>query len=175
MGRIAGLLAGSLVALALVAGSGCSSGEQGATTATLEPRELSAIYADILTQRDRAQKAIAKGTAMWHDDCAEVSAAAGQLEALITELQRRAAAMPEIGERMRGIDSHIGLTLGVIANLRENAVGEVVGMLPGAMIQLDAFLRSLEAFFTPEQIGTESVTARPGFNPNPPPPPPSPI
>lgn len=176
MRRIAGSLATSLVALALIAGTGCSgSGDDGAKPATVQAREMPAIYADILTQRDRAQKAIAKGTDMWHEDCAEVAAASAQLETLLTELQQRAAAMPELGDRARGIDSHVGLTLGVISTLRENAVQEIVGMLPGSMIQLDAYLRGLESYFTPEQIGGESVTARPGFNPNPPPPPLSPV
>jgi hypothetical protein len=176
MRRIAGSLARSLAVLALVVATGCSgSGEEGAKTATVQARELPAIYSDILDARDRAHKAIAKGTDMWHEDCAEVSAATGQLETLLTEVQQRASQMPELGTAITGLESHIGLTLGVVTMMRENAVQEVVGMLPGNMIQLDAFLRGLETHFTPEQIGGKSVTTRPGFNPNPPPPPPSPI
>jgi hypothetical protein len=175
MNRIAGSVARSLVVLALVAGAGCSGSDEAAKPGTVQARDLPAIYADVLTQRDRVHKAIAKGTEMWHEDCAEVSAGAGQLETLLTELQARAAAMPEFGEKVRGIDSHLGLTLGVVTTMRDHALQEVVGMLPGSMIQLDAFLRGLESHFTPEQLGGQSVTERPGFNPNPPPPPPSPI
>jgi len=47
--------------------------------------------------------------------------------------------------------------------------------LPGGMIQLDAYLRGLESHFTPEQLGGQSVTTRPGFNPEPPAPPLSPV
>jgi hypothetical protein len=112
---------------------------------------------------------------MWHEDCAEVSAGASQLETLLTELQIRVAQEQTFGDAARGIDSHVGLTLGVVTTLRDNAVQEVVGMLPGGMIQLDAFLRGLESHFTPDQLGGQSVTTRPGFNPNPPPAPPSPV
>jgi hypothetical protein len=168
-------IAGSLVVLGLFF-AGCSgSGEEAAKSGVVEPRELSVIYGDVLKQRDRIEKAIGKGSEMWHEDCAEVASASAELETLMTEVLMRATQMPELGEAIRGVESHVGLTMGVIANLRETAVQEVVGMLPGGMIQLDAFLRGLETHFTPEQLGGQSVTTRPNFNPEPPAPPHSPV
>lgn len=175
MRRTAGSLATPLIVLALIAGTGCSGSEEGAKTATVQPRSAAAAYGDILAQRDRAQKAISKGTEMWHEDCAEVAGASAQLESLLTELQQRASETPALAGQQAGIHSHIGLTLGVVAQMRENAVQEIVGMLPGSMIQLDSFLRGLESYFPPDQLGGQSVTTRPGFNPNPPPPPLSPV
>lgn len=169
-------IAGSLVVLALVAATGCSrSSEDGARPASVQARDIRAIYADILAQRDRVRKATSKGTEMWHEDCAEVSAAAAELETLLAELQQRAAATPELAGQMTGLESHVGLTLGVLTSLRDNAAQEVVGMLPPSANQLDAYLRGLESHFTPEQLGGESIENRPGFDPSPPAAPLSPV
>ena len=63
-------IAGSLVVLALVFAAGaCSDSNDGTgKIGTVAARELPTVYGDILTQRDRAQKAIAKGTEMWHEE-----------------------------------------------------------------------------------------------------------
>ena len=169
-------IAGSWIVLGLILTAGCSgSGEKGGAAGVVQARELPAIYGDILTQRDRIQKAIGKSPDMWHEDCAEVAAGASELENLLTELMQRTTQMPELGEAATGVQSHVGLTLGVIAAMRDNAIQEIVGMLPGSMIQLDAYLRGLESHFTPEQLGGQSVTTRPNFNPEPPPPALSPV
>lgn len=169
-------IAASLVLLALALGAGCSgSGDESKKSETIEAREVPAIYADILAQRDLIHAAISKGTAMWHEDCAQVVAAANELNDLFLELQKRAATLPSLDERRRGFESHAGLTLGLVATMEERARGEIVGALPALMIELDRFLLGLEHYFTPEQLGGRAVAQQPGFNPNRPPPPPSPI
>jgi hypothetical protein len=167
---------GSWLVLGLLCAAGCSgSGDDAKGPGVVEARDVQAIYADMLTQRDRIQKAIGKGTEMWHEDCAEAAAGAAELETLMTELLQRTSQMPELADAARGVQSHVGLMLGVITTLRDHAVQEVVGMLPGSMIQLDAYMRGLESLFTPEQLGGQSVTTHPNFNPEPPKPPLSPV
>jgi hypothetical protein len=160
----------AVLALALCLGAGCSGSESektgsAADGSTIQARELSALWADILAQRDRIQVATAKKHQMWHEECAEVSSAAAELEKLATEMNARVAEMPSLGERRNGVLSLVENFEGLIEKLRVAAIHEVVGELPGMMISLDAYLRGLEGHFTPQEIGSESVANRPGFNP----------
>lgn len=170
----------AILALSLCLTAGCwrSDSEKSGSAAdadTVQARELSAIWADILTQRDRIQAATAKKHEMWHEECAAVSSAAAELEKLATEMNGRIARMSALGERKNGIQSVVGNLEGLIEKLRSAAIHEVVGEMPNLMISLDASLRGLEGHFTPQEIGGESVANRPGFNPVQPPPPASPI
>jgi hypothetical protein len=171
---------GSLMALALAFGSGCSESDEAAGGASakgaaIQARSLPAIWADILAQRDRVQAAVSKGTDMWHEDCAEVSSAATVLEALSLELIQGVADLPSVEDRRKSIQTLIGFLQTTIVTLRSDAIDETVGELPGVMIGFDALLQNFENHFTRDEIGSESVTSHPGFNPFYPAPPPSPI
>ena len=160
---------GSLLVLALGSAVGCSKSNEtpaggSAESATVQPRALPAIWADILAQRDRVHAAVSKGTDMWHEDCAEVSSAAAAMDALLVELNRRVAEEPSLEARRRHIDELVGYLQVTSSTLREKAVDEVVGPFPALMIGLDAVLKSVEGAFTSDEIGSESVVTRPGFN-----------
>lgn len=172
-------IAGSLMVLALAFGGGCSgpddSGGAAATGGAIEARAVSEIWADILTQRDRVQVAVAKGTEMWHEDCEEVASAAAALDALANELGKRVAETPSFESRRLGLQEVVGYLQVTATTLRTKAVEEIVGDLPAIMIGLDYLLQNMEGAFTREEIGSESIVKRPGFNPVRPPPPPSPV
>jgi len=171
---------GPLVALALVFVTGCSGSDDAGGSATgagasVGARNLPEIWADVLKQRDLIQVAISKGHEMWHEDCAAVSSGAGRLDELAVEMLERTRQMPSVEDRRRGIESVMGHFQAVISQMRNEALQENVGEMPGMIISLDAFLRGIENHFTPEEIGSDSVATHPNFNPVRPPPPPSPV
>ena len=169
-------IVGSLMALALIFATGCSDSEDAAGEgAVVQARSLPAIWADVLVQRDHVQAATSKGTDMWHEDCAAVSAATAKLDELAVEMLQRVGVMPSVADRRLGIQNLIGNYQGLLAKMRSDAIDEMVGTMPTLMISLDSFLRGIEGHFTPEEIGSESVASRPGFKTIQPPPPPSPI
>ena len=173
-------IVGSLVVLALTFGTGCSDSDKaggGASGegATVQARSLPAIWADILTQRDRVHAAVSKGTDMWHEDCAEVVSAAAALDALALELIQRVTVEPSVEDRRKGILNLLGYFQSAVAALRSAAIDEIVGTLPDVMIGTDALLQGIENTFTRDEIGSESVVTHPGFNPVHPPAMPSPI
>jgi len=173
-------IVGSLLVLALTFAVGCSksddkSGGAPAESATVQARSLPAIWSDVLKQRDRIQVATAKGTDMWHEDCAEVASAAGALDALVVELNRRIAEEPSLEARRRRIDEMVGYLQVTSTTLRSTAVDESIGPFPALMIGFDAVLKGVEDVFTKDEIGSESVVTHPGFNTVRPPLPPSPV
>jgi hypothetical protein len=173
-------IVGTLVVLALALGTGCSessdtpAGAAGGST-TVQARSLAAVWADVLTQRDRIHEAVSKGTDMWHEDCAQVSAATASLDSLAVELGKSVAVLPEGEARRTGVELLLGYLQATTSTMRAAAIEEQVGSLPGMMIGLDALLQGIESHLTPEELGSQSVVTRPGFNPVRPPPPPSPI
>ncbi len=168
-------IVGSLMVLALALGLGCSNSDQTSGGATIQSRPMPAIWADILTQRDLMQAAVSKGTDMWHEDCAQVSAAAAEIDKLAVELNQRVAEEASVADRRKGIENLIGYLQSAASTQRTAAIDEVIGSMPGVMIGIDALLQGLEKHFTRDEIGSESVVTRPGFNPVHPPPPPSPV
>jgi hypothetical protein len=173
-------IVGTLVALALAFGSGCSDSDPaagGAATksATVQPRSLPVVWLDILAQRDRIQVATAKGTDMWHEDCSEVSSAAAALDPLVIEFGKSVAVFPVGDLRRTGAELELGYLLSTTSTIRATAVEEQVGKLPALMIGLDAVLQGLESSVGTAELGGVSVLTRPGFNSVRPPPPPSPI
>ena len=170
---------GTLLLAALALG-GCSDSEPGAAEgaipgATVQPRKLSLVWLDILDQRDRIYAAVSKGTDMWHEDCAQVSAAAAVLDKLAVELGGSLGVIPAGDPRRGGVELMLGYLQTTAHSLRSAAIEEEVGALPATMIGLDALLQGIESHLTPEEIGHQSVTKRPGFNPVRPPPKASPI
>lgn len=160
--------AATVLALALTIFAGCSGSDDAngsADKTTIQARELPVIWAEVLIERDRIQAATAKGYDMWHDDCATVAAAASRLDTLATEMAQRVSEIPTLGDRRNGIQNLLGTFGAVINGLRTSAMQETVGDLPKLMLSLDAFLRGLEGHFTPDEIGSESVSTHPGFDP----------
>ena len=173
-------IAGMLVVVALAFGTGCSKSEQAAggassESATVQPRSIALVWGDILTQRDRIQAATAKGTDMWHEDCAQVSSAAAALDPLAIELGKSIAVLPPDDQRRKGVELLLGYLQATGSAMRGAAVEEQVGSLPGMMIGLDALLQGIESNLTRDELGSQSVVTRPGFNPVRPPPQPSPV
>ena len=168
----------ALLVLAISIGTGCSRSDDATgsvASSTIQARELPAIWADVLVERDRIQAATAKEHEMWHEDCATVADAAAKLEGLATEMALQIAVMPTIADRRVGIQRQMGNYQGLLRQLRGTAIQEIVGEMPNSMIALDAYLRGIEGQFTLAEIGGESVVTHPKFNPIKPPPPPSPI
>ena len=160
---------GSLLVLALAFAVGCSKSDETpggglGEGATVQARALPAIWAEILTQRDRVHAAVSKGTDMWHEDCAEVSSAAAAMDALVIELNRRVAEEPSLEARRKHIGELVGYLQVTNKALREKAIDEVIGPFPALMIGLDAVLQAVEDVFSRDEIGSESVVTRPGFN-----------
>lgn len=173
-------IVGTLVVVALALCSGCSDSDPAAggaagESATVQARSLPEVWLDILAQRDRIQAATSKGTDMWHDDCAQVSAAAAALDPLLVEFGKSVQVIPAGDERRTGAELLLGYLQATSATMRSAAIEEQVGSLPGMMIGLDALLQGLEASVGTAELGGVSVATRPGFNPTRPPPPPSPI
>jgi hypothetical protein len=170
-------IVGTLVVVALAFGSGCSDSDpaEGGESATVQARSMSEVWLDMLVQRDRIHAATSKGTDMWHEDCAEVSAAAAALDPLLVEFGKSVQVIPVGDERRIGAELLLGYLQATSSTMRSAAIEEQVGSLPGMMIGLDALLQGLEASVGTAELGGVSVATRPGFNPVRPPPPPSPI
>ncbi len=172
-------MVGALVVAALALGgcsdSGTTGGEPAAAVSTVQPRSVAVVWADILGQRDQIYSAVSKGTDMWHEDCAQVSAAAAAMDALAVELGKSIVVIPSSDPRRGGVELLLGYLQTTTSSLRSAAIEEHVGSLPAMMIGLDALLQGIESHLTREELGAESVVKRPGFNPVRPPPPPSPI
>lgn len=173
-------IVGALVVVALAFGSGCSDSDPAAGSApaestTVKPRSLPEVWLDILVQRDRIQSAVAKGTDMWHEDCAQVSAASAALDGLAVEFGKSVAVFPAGDQRRIGAELLMGYLQQTSATLRTTAIEEQIGSLPGMLIGLDALLKGIEATVGTADLGGVSAATRPGFNPVRPPAPPSPI
>jgi hypothetical protein len=166
----------SLLALALIVGTGCSRSDDAAKGAAgVQARNLPEIWADILKQRDLMEVAVSKGTDMWHEDCAAVAKVAVKLDELAIEMRERTRQMTSIEDRRRNVDTVLGVFQSLISQIHNHATQENVGEMSNLIISLDAVLRGVENNFSADEIGSESVATHPHFNPVKPPPPPSPI
>ncbi len=58
---------------------------------------------------------------------------------------------------------------GVTTKIRESALAEAPGQWVQLRFPLDQSLRAVESYFTPEELGGQSVAARPNFESKPPP------
>ncbi len=164
----------------LAFGSGCSDSDTAAGGAsnpatTVQARSIPLVWVDVLAQRDQIYGAVSKGTDMWHEDCAQVSAAAAAMDSLAVELGKSITSIPASDPRRGGVELLLGYLLSTTSALRSAAIEEEVGALPSMMIGLDALLQGIESHLTREELGSASVVTRPGFNPVRPPPAPSPI
>ncbi|MFI5315999.1 MAG: hypothetical protein ACHQ6T_09865 [Myxococcota bacterium] len=166
------------VSLMLVAalGGGCSRSRE-SKPPTPSARSLAAIWSDILAQRDAMHAIFTKDLELvTHEDCASVSAAARRIDELTSEFVNRVGATSAPGEgRLRALGDALGRVSAVLAKVRETALAEAPGAWVGLRFPLDQSLKGLESYFTADDLGNQSVTARPDFETSPPPPPFSPI
>jgi len=162
------------VALALVAG-GCSRSNQGKPAQGDAP--LPKIWGEILDQRDAIHRVfMIELEDVSHQDCADLSAAARHLDALTGELTGAIARMPNADSgKLRAVSDAVSRLSSVTNKIREQALAEAPGAFPEQRFPLDYALRDIERFFTVEDLGGQSVTARPGFETEPLPAPLSPI
>ena len=160
------------LSLALVAAlaAGCSrSGDPATKPAPVRP--LSAIWPDVLAQRDTIQTLLAKPLEeVTHDDCRALGAAARSVEELIGQILDYAPTAGEQNEgRLRAIGDMVIRMQGITGKIRESALAETPGEWVKLRYPLDQVLRAVESYFTPEEIGGQSVAARPDFETKPPP------
>jgi hypothetical protein len=161
------------LSLAAVLGSGCSRSRESkpAEATATKARSLAAIWADVITQRDVMHQIFVKKIEdVTHEDCAQLGAAARRLDALTTELTNHLGGMSgQDAGRLRQVGDVITRISAVINKIRDSALAESPGVWPQLRFPLDQSLRMFETYFSPADLGNESVTNRPGFETEPPP------
>jgi len=174
MNRSAARLSLSLVLIAALV-SACSRREEPAKPSV--HRELSAIWSDMLAQRDAIQKLLHRPIEeVTHEDCSALGAAARQIDQLTNDILAAVTDKHAGNEgQLRALGDVIIRLQAVTNKLRESALAEAPGQWPALAFPLDQTLRAVETYFTPEDLGGQSVAARPDFEKNPLPAPLSPI
>jgi hypothetical protein len=161
------------LSLAAVLGSGCSRSRESkpAEATPAKARSLAAIWADVLTQRDVMHQIFMKKLEdVTHEDCSELGVAARRLDTLTTELTNQLGGMSgQDAGRLRQIGDVITRISAVINKIRDSALAESPGAWPQLRFPLDQSLRLFESYFSVADLGSESVTNRPGFETEPPP------
>jgi hypothetical protein len=69
--------------------------------------------------------------------------------------------------KLRSLGDVIIRMQGAIAKIRESALAEAPGQWIGLRFPLDQTLHAVETYFTPEELGGQSVAARPNFETKP--------
>ena len=162
-------------ALVLVAGlGGCSRSNQSKPAAG--DASLPKIWGEILDQRDAIHRVfMIELEDVTHQDCADLSAAARQMNALTGELTGAIGRMPNADTgKLRAVSDAISRLSSVTTRIREQALAEAPGAFPEQRYPLDYALRDIERYFTADDLG-QSVVSRPGFETEPLPAPLSPI
>lgn len=165
--RPATRLALSLSLLAALA-VGCSrAGEHAKKTADVRP--MSAIWPEVLAQRDKMQDLMAKPLEeVTHEDCLALGAAARRVDELTGDILSTVPTMPDQSEgKLRSIGDVIIQMQGATGKIRESALAEAPGQWIGLRYPLDQTLRGVETYFTPEDLGGQSVAARPNYETKP--------
>ena len=134
-------------------------------------RPLSAIWPEVLAQRDAMQALFAKPLEeVTHDDCSALGAAARKVDELTNEVLSYVPTIPNMEEaRLRALGNMIIQLQGVMAKVRESALAEAPGQWVQLRFPLDQSLRGVESYFTPGEIGGQSVAARENYVSQPPP------
>jgi hypothetical protein len=171
MARLA-LPLGLIAALAV----GCSRSSDDAHKAA-PVRPLSAIWPEILAQRDAMQTLMTKPLEeVTHEDCSALGAAARKVDELTGEILSYVTTTSNQDEgRLRSIGDVIIHMQGVMAKIRESALAEAPGQWIQLRFPLDQTLRGVETYFTPEELGGQSVATRENYETKPQPAPLSPI
>jgi hypothetical protein len=163
------------LSILVVASLSCSRSEHAAAPAV---RPLSAIWGEVLTQRDTIHEAFVKDLVeVNHKDCSDVGTAARRIDELASELMNvmAAGAGGKDEGSMRALGNAVTRLTDVVGKIRESALAEAPGAWLELRFPLDFALREIEHYFTGDVLGQQSVTSRPGFETQPLPPPPSPI
>jgi hypothetical protein len=166
--RLAVRLALSLGLVAALAAAGCSrSGEEPKKPSAVRP--LSAIWPEVLAQRDTMQDILGKELEdVTHDDCSALGAAARRVDELTGEILSYVPTTPDQSEgRLRAVGDVIIQMQGVTSKIRESALAEAPGQWIQLRYPLDQVLRAVESYFTPEELGGQSVATRPDFETKP--------
>jgi hypothetical protein len=167
------------VSLSLVAalGGGCSRSRDSKPPAGAGGRSLAAIWTDMLAQRDAMHLLFVKDLELvTHEDCAAVGASARRMDELTTELVNRLGGTSAQTEgRLRAIGETVSRLSAVISKVRETALAETPGAWFVLRYPVDQSLKEMERYFSADDLGNQSVTARPDFENEPPPVPLSPI
>jgi len=143
---------------------GCSrSGEDGVKPSAARP--MSAIWPEVLVQRDKMQELFAKPLEeVTHEDCAVLGAAARRVDELTNDILDIVPTMADQSEgKLRSIGDVIIHMQGVTGKIRESALAEAPGQWIQLRFPLDQSLRAVESYFTAEELGGQSVAARPNF------------
>lgn len=166
------------LALALVAlfAAGCGRGRESSPQSG--GRKLADVWKEILAQRDVIHGLFMKPLEeVTHEDCANLGAAARQIDALTSELGNTLSSTSGGSDsgRLRSVGGAVTRISSVTQRIREVALAEAPGAWPELRFPLDQSLRGFENLFTPDDLGRESVTLRPGFETQPLPAPLSPV
>jgi hypothetical protein len=164
--RLAARLALSL-GLAAALAVGCS--RSGETPKTAPMRPLSAIWPEVLAQRDTMQALMLKPLEeVTHADCTALGAAARKVDELTGEILSYVPTMPNQDEaKLRALGDVIIHMQSVTAKIRESALAEAPGQWVGLRFPLDQTLRGFESYFTPEEVGGQSVASRENYETKP--------
>ena len=163
---VAARLALSLGLLAALA-VGCSRSDDAPKTVPTRP--LSAIWPEVLAQRDAIQTLMNKPLEeVTHEDCSALGVAARKVDELVGEILAYVPTMAGQDEgRLRSIGDVIIRMQGVMAKIRESALAEAPGQWVQLRFPLDQSLRGFESYFTPEEIGGQSVASRENYETKP--------
>ncbi len=169
----------SVAALAAFLCAACSrSSDSPPPTALPGQRNVAAVWADMLTQRDQIHLIFIKDMEqVTHQDCRDMGAAAARMTELYSELLNilGATSTPDDRGRMRSLGEAVGRASNVVTRIRESALAEAPGMWPAMRWGLDNSIRDVESYFSAEALNSESIVKRPGFETTTPPPPPAAI
>jgi hypothetical protein len=165
--RPAARLALSLSLLAAFA-VGCSRSQHEAKKTT-DVRPMSAIWPEVLAQRDKMQDLMAKPLEeVRHEDCAALGSAARRVDELTADILSTVPTMADQTEgKLRALGDVIIQMQGATAKIRESALAEAPGQWIGLRFPLDQSLRAVESYFTAEELGGQSVASRPNFETKP--------
>ena len=163
---VAARLALSLGLIAALA-AGCSRSDDAPKTAPVRP--LSAVWPEVLAQRDTMQTLMNKPLEeVTHEDCSALGAAARKVDDLTGEILSYVPTIPSLDEgRMRALGDVIIRMQSVTAKVRESALAEAPGQWVQLRFPLDQTLRVFESYFTPEEMGGQSVATRENFETKP--------
>jgi len=159
-------LALSLGLIAALA-AGCSRSDDAPKAAPARP--LSAVWPELLAQRDAIQALMNKPLEeVTHEDCSALGASARKVNDLTGEILLTVPTMVSQDEmKLRSIGDVIIQLQGVTAKIRESALAEAPGQWVQFRFPLDQSLRNFESFFTPEEVGGQSVATRENFETKP--------
>ncbi|HTO70306.1 MAG TPA: hypothetical protein VMR31_10635 [Myxococcota bacterium] len=166
--RLARVVSVSIALAALVAG-GAACSRKSAPEAAGANRPLSAIWPEVLAQRDIMHEIMLKPLEdVTHEDCAKVGAASRQLGALVKELTITVSLDKTLTEgRLRMLGDLLNRLDLAITKVRESALDEAPGLWVKLRFPLDQTLHDLESMFSAADLGGQSVVTRPGYETQP--------